>query len=156
MKLRQHTHDRGPASPVDNTVEKPKDVHALFRLGAHSTSLFLEGTNFLSKMTSQAANGSLPDATTQLEKPCVPCCAYCYVTITTLIAMGEKLDKCGKCQKRKFCSRDCQVLDWKAGHKHFCGISGEANVDWEVKECGGEKGFGIFALRDIGKDENSL
>ena len=85
----------------------------------------------------------------------VPCCAYCYITITTLASTGEKLRSCGKCSTRKYCSRECQVLDWKSGHKHFCGITGEANVDWEIRHCT-EKGFGIFALRDLEKDDKVM
>ena len=31
--------------------------------------------------------------------------------------------KCGACKKRTYCSKKCQILDWKhANHKHFCGI----------------------------------
>jgi len=64
---------------------------------------------------------------------------------------------CGKCQKRAFCSKECQVTDWSPkknhgqGHKRWCGVDcGEEDVDWNVTPIPG-KGLGIFALRDIPK-----
>ena len=75
-------------------------------------------------------------------------CAYCYTAVTSPT-------KCGKCHKRVFCSEECQKLDWKAGHGHYCGIEGEANVDWEIREVEG-KGLGLFALRDFRKDEKVM
>lgn len=79
------------------------------------------------------------------------CCAYCY-------AAPEKLLCCGLCHKRKYCSKDCQRLDWKqCHHKHFCKIGvGEIGIDWEVKESSTVSdtgGLGVFALRTIHKDE---
>jgi SET domain/MYND finger len=78
-------------------------------------------------------------------------CAYCY-------AAPEKLLCCGSCQKRKYCSKDCQRLDWKqCHHKHFCKTGvGEIGIDWEVKESptvSDTGGLGVFALRAIYKDE---
>jgi hypothetical protein len=54
--------------------------------------------------------------------------------------------RCGKCQKRPYCSRECQLHDWKLGHKHWCSISGENGYDFEVREVLG-KGRGIFAKK---------
>ena len=35
-------------------------------------------------------------------------------------------------------------------HRHFCGRSGEKNIDWAVRDCSDEgKGFGVVALRDF-------
>ena len=28
--------------------------------------------------------------------------------------------RCGKCLSKVYCSKDCQVEGWKAGHKEFC------------------------------------
>lgn len=53
---------------------------------------------------------------------------------------------CAKCQHRKYCSRDCQVADWKCGHKHWCGKAGEIGFDYEMRQSEG-KGLGVFALR---------
>jgi len=33
---------------------------------------------------------------------------------------GKKLKKCGRCKEVYYCSRDCQVEDWEAGHKNTC------------------------------------
>ena len=33
--------------------------------------------------------------------------------------------KCSKCHKTYYCSKEHQVLDWKAGHKTCCGIHGK-------------------------------
>ena len=33
---------------------------------------------------------------------------------------SEKLMLCGKCKLVKYCSRECQVSDYKAGHKSIC------------------------------------
>lgn len=79
-------------------------------------------------------------------------CSYCY-------AESDELSKCGKCKKRLYCSRECQAKDWKSGkvggaHKLYCGISGEINIDYEIRNTGrSDVGDGIFALRDFGKNE---
>ena len=31
------------------------------------------------------------------------------------------IQKCGKCGKVYYCTRECQVGHWKLLHKHFCG-----------------------------------
>jgi hypothetical protein len=74
-------------------------------------------------------------------------CAFCYLP-------AEKLMQCGKCNKRKFCSRECQLQDWKTGHKIYCGKAGEIGVDFEVRDC--DKGLGIFALRPFEKNEKVM
>lgn len=33
---------------------------------------------------------------------------------------GKALNSCKKCLKTKYCSRDCQKADWKAGHQNLC------------------------------------
>ena len=43
-------------------------------------------------------------------------CASCGV-----MEAGEcVLKQCGRCKLVSYCSKDCQVTDWKAGHKHVC------------------------------------
>jgi hypothetical protein len=34
---------------------------------------------------------------------------------------GTELKKCSRCGGAWYCSRECQVADWKQGHKHACG-----------------------------------
>lgn len=53
-----------------------------------------------------------------------------YTTADTLLGCGfcqkmpvkgdAKFPKCSKCQAIAYCSRDCQVKHWKAGHKKVC------------------------------------
>jgi len=65
-------------------------------------------------------------------------CGWCY---------GEEAEKrCSKCLKRCYCSRECQVCDWKSGHKAWCGCAGEVGADFEVRDAGAGKGLGVFAL----------
>ena len=61
---------------------------------------------------------------------------------------------CGKCQKRAYCSRECQAQDWPRhgagqGHKDWCGHQcGEEDVDWQVTPVPG-KGLGIVAKKNM-------
>ena len=32
----------------------------------------------------------------------------------------EKVFRCSKCKKARYCGRDCQNQDWKSGHKLEC------------------------------------
>ena len=46
-------------------------------------------------------------------------CASC-----GMIEAGEcVLKQCGRCKLVSYCSKDCQVTDWKAGHKHVCKVT---------------------------------
>ncbi|OEU08979.1 hypothetical protein FRACYDRAFT_249323 [Fragilariopsis cylindrus CCMP1102] len=77
------------------------------------------------------------------------CCAWCY---------GPALKKCPNCP-RPFCSRECQIQDWKktgGSHKMWCGKSGEKCVDYEIRDAGSEKGLGLFAMRDFSRGEKIL
>ena len=75
-------------------------------------------------------------------------CAWCYLR-------GPGMNACGKCRHRFYCSREHQVLDWKNGHKRWCGKAGEIDFDYEVKESPG-KGMGLFTLRDFKRGEKIL
>jgi hypothetical protein len=44
-------------------------------------------------------------------------CSHC---LASKPKEGKKLSVCGKCKDVKYCSRDCQVAHWKAGHKDVC------------------------------------
>ncbi|KAL7554806.1 hypothetical protein ACHAWF_018346 [Thalassiosira exigua] len=75
-------------------------------------------------------------------------CAWCYVLV-------EDMKKCADCS-RAYCSRDCQIKDWKVGHhKTWCGKAGEKCVDYEIRDAG-EKGLGLFTLRDFERGEKIL
>lgn len=41
-------------------------------------------------------------------------CVVCCLAATNM---------CGKCHKRYYCSRECQVIDWQRGHKNNCAIN---------------------------------
>ncbi|KAG2500132.1 hypothetical protein HYH03_001717 [Edaphochlamys debaryana] len=32
----------------------------------------------------------------------------------------EKLNRCGGCRQRRYCGKECQTKDWRAGHKEAC------------------------------------
>jgi len=84
--------------------------------------------------------------------PTAPFCAYCYKQNED----GRKLKQCGKCHSRRYCSRDCQAQDWRNGcHRLFCGGTGEIRVDYEIRHAKG-KGFGVFAMRNILRNETIL
>lgn len=65
---------------------------------------------------------------------------------------------CGKCQRRAYCCRECQVVDWLPssavsgkgqGHKNWCHLDcGEEDLDWQVVSIPG-KGLGVVAKRLI-------
>lgn len=76
-----------------------------------------------------------------------PCCGWCY-------GLGPT-KKCSQCP-RNYCSRECQVKDWKTGHhKTWFGKSGEKCVDYEIRDAG-EKGLGLFLKRDFKRGEKIL
>ena len=77
------------------------------------------------------------------ERHCSFCLQICYPAKV-----------CSKCHKRAYCSRECQVADWKPqdkgqGHKTWCQYEcGEEDVNWEVVPVPGI-GLGIVARRTI-------
>ena len=70
-------------------------------------------------------------------------CSYC-------LKQKEKHLLCGKCKKRRYCSKECQIEDWNGKgqkHKNWCGKDcGEEDKDWEVVSIEG-KGLGVVAKR---------
>lgn len=74
-------------------------------------------------------------------------CAFCLKSFK-----NETIKLCGKCKKRAYCSRECQVADWPSegkgqGHKNWCSLQcGEEDIDWKVCEVPG-KGLGLVAMR---------
>ena len=81
-----------------------------------------------------------------------PFCGWCYAAGTADV----KMLRCGKCKKRVYCSKDCQIKDWKAGaHKHWCSKSGEVGHD--VAFCSTEsKGFAMFAMRKFERGDKIM
>ena len=75
-------------------------------------------------------------------------CAFC-------LKLSSSSKLCGKCNKRAYCSKQCQIADWSPGktgqgHKNWCSKyeCGEEDIDYEVSEIPG-KGLGIVAKRLI-------
>lgn len=79
--------------------------------------------------------------------PNAKCCGWCYG--------AGAASKCAKCP-RLYCSRACQVEDWRrGGHKTWCGRAGQKRVDYEVRGAAG-KGLGLFAKRVFVRGEKIL
>lgn len=102
------------------------------------------GASVLEAATLQRAQATSAPAQVELSN----ICAYCLRGL-------ENISLCGKCKKRKLCSRECQLADWRSGHKKFCGQSGELDVDFEIRATD-DRGFAIFALREFARGEKVL
>jgi MYND finger/SET domain len=75
-------------------------------------------------------------------------CACCYEQVS-----GSLL-RCGKCMKRIYCSKECQIKDWKEySHRFYCQKTGEIGHDFEIRRAEGGKGLGMFALREFERNE---
>ncbi|EKX51628.1 hypothetical protein GUITHDRAFT_134519 [Guillardia theta CCMP2712] len=84
------------------------------------------------------------------EQDRVPC-GSCYAPLPK-----SSSSRCGKCRKRHYCNRECQVEDWKLGrHKTWCGKAGEVGYDFQVVDIAG-KGKGVIALRGFAKAERVM
>lgn len=75
-------------------------------------------------------------------------CGYCLKP-----SMGAIFRMCPRCNRRAYCSRECQIKDWDDStsgqrHKLWCGKAyGEEDKDWKV--CSVEHGLGVVALSDL-------
>jgi len=78
----------------------------------------------------------IPKSSLLLSKTC---CWYCGKSSTS----GDndtaiKLSECSRCNVARYCSRDCQVADWKKsksggiGHKHTCAALKRVGTDMEI------------------------
>lgn len=45
---------------------------------------------------------------------------YCQTCYASTKADGSTLDRCSTCKKVNYCSRECQIKDWKLKHKAMC------------------------------------
>ena len=75
-------------------------------------------------------------------------CSYCYAPL-------DRVRLCGKCNARPYCSQECQRVDWNQ-HKIWCGKIANPIIDFEIRDTGGERGMGLFALRDFEVGEKIL
>ena len=51
-----------------------------------------------------------------------PACANCRKREPENATREQKLLKCSRCRDTLYCSRECQVTDWKRGHKMKCAL----------------------------------
>ncbi|KAJ3031166.1 UNVERIFIED_CONTAM: hypothetical protein HDU68_006037 [Siphonaria sp. JEL0065] len=93
-------------------------------------------------------------------------CALCLASIDPLSVVLY----CGGCNRRVYCSQECQRIDWEPtpiadkvttiagqGHMKWCGIAtGEEGIDWRVEFVNDTKGFGIIALRNFRSGERIM
>ena len=56
-----------------------------------------------------------------------PACGNCRKREPENATREQKLLKCARCQDTLYCSRECQVADWKRGHKVECALIASAN-----------------------------
>jgi hypothetical protein len=84
-----------------------------------------------------------------MESICTVCCVSLQDSKSRL--------RCGKCLKRLYCSKDCQIIDWNShAHKHWCCKAGEIGYDYEIKPSDKYKGLGVFALRNFREGEKIM
>jgi hypothetical protein len=82
---------------------------------------------------------------TSLAELRLPMCSFCYAPLQAPLY-------CGACRSHPYCSKECQRQDWTQ-HKIWCGRVAEVGVDFELRDAGGGKGLGYFALRDFAVGE---
>ena len=80
-----------------------------------------------------------------------PSCAHCYAVASGPLGAVA----CGTCD-RSYCSAACRTSDWRLGHSQWCGRSCEAGCGYVIKDAGGLKGMGVFALRDFEAGEKII
>ena len=82
-------------------------------------------------------------------------CCHCY----TRCADGSQ-KYCGNCRRGVYCSRECQGLDWRSGHKKWCGVVyGIGGKDWDSMAVSGTKGgigCKVIALRRFERDDRIM
>lgn len=105
-------------------------------------------------MAALASSATTPVALESKQHMLAPFCGWCYATQV----VGEaKMLRCSKCRKRVYCSKACQLNDWKVGaHKHWCGASGEIGIDIAVRPAAPGKGNGMFAMRRFERGEKIM
>ena len=56
----------------------------------------------------------------------------------------SKVRFCPTCKVRAYCSQNCRLSDWYAGHQSACGVSAPSHLDMKEFELGGVLGRGAF------------
>ena len=68
----------------------------------------------------------VPDASPTAAAPPSPDrCTHCGAWAADLAREDRKLRKCSRCQRVRYCGRECQRAHWRAGHKAECRAHGE-------------------------------
>ena len=50
----------------------------------------------------------------------VSLCGNCRTFEPTILGVPNHFDACARCRITKYCCKECQIADWKAGHKDSC------------------------------------
>lgn len=40
--------------------------------------------------------------------------------VTKFVSVDGRMKRCSRCKAKLYCSKECQIQDWKNGHKHYC------------------------------------
>jgi len=68
----------------------------------------------------------VPDASPTAAAPPSPDrCTHCGASAADLARDDRKLRRCSRCQRVRYCGRECQRAHWRAGHKAECRARGE-------------------------------
>ena len=68
----------------------------------------------------------VPDASPTAAAPPSPDrCTHCGASAADLARDDRKLRRCSRCQRVRYCGRECQRAHWRAGHKAECQARGE-------------------------------
>lgn len=74
-----------------------------------------------SSVSCESIHGNETNSQSTPNKQFDDACLTSYCFNCQISSDDKKLSKCSKCQVASYCSRDCQINDWKANkHKHFC------------------------------------
>lgn len=118
----------GLFSPEWKAFESQVNAYAMAKAAANGlmpkNGPSLDLNNLMARLISgqgsfQAAQGALDDAKAAADAKTKETCAKCDKV--------GKMQLCGRCGSASYCSRECQVADWKA-HKSVCQLLVAANA----------------------------
>jgi hypothetical protein len=101
--------------PVKLTALDAKTMHD-WRATTEKIATDRELILFLSKQI--PCSCLMEDKKNAKQAPKTGRCRYC-----CSVDLKGELRKCSQCKSVQYCSRECQVADWKAGHKKDCKVS---------------------------------
>ena len=55
-------------------------------------------------------------------------CANCETDEPRILGIAQNFDSCARCRMKRYCSKECQIAHWKAGHKDTCSPSASLSV----------------------------